>query len=101
MMLTWLFFMVQPISEQMSVAFMIIQRNYAFDAPDEPFILFQDTLIEQDRLMVENRKPVRSRATQKRDTIFAVDTPLMAVNMPKMKSYAASIAARPAIAGRP
>jgi vanillate O-demethylase monooxygenase subunit len=53
-----LFFKVLPISEQMSVAFMIIQRNYAFDAPDEPFILFQDTLIEQDRLMVENQKPV-------------------------------------------
>ncbi|UJF32698.1 aromatic ring-hydroxylating oxygenase subunit alpha [Paenibacillus hexagrammi] len=52
-----LFLMVLPVTETESVAFMIKQRNYALEEPDEIFILFQDTLIEQDREMVENQTP--------------------------------------------
>ncbi|RTE10586.1 aromatic ring-hydroxylating oxygenase subunit alpha [Paenibacillus whitsoniae] len=52
-----LFLMVLPVTESQSVAYMLKQRNYAYDEPDEVFIRFQDTLIEQDRVMVENQKP--------------------------------------------
>lgn len=52
-----LFLMVLPVTEQTSVAYMLKQRNYAYDEPDEVFIQFQDRLIEQDRIMVENQKP--------------------------------------------
>ncbi|NQX62946.1 aromatic ring-hydroxylating oxygenase subunit alpha [Paenibacillus qinlingensis] len=52
-----LFLMVLPVTEQTSVAYMLKQRNYAYDELDEVFIQFQDRLIEQDRIMVENQKP--------------------------------------------
>lgn len=52
-----LFLMVLPETEQQSKAFMLKQRNYAIDEPDEVFVQFQDRLIEQDRKMVENQKP--------------------------------------------
>ncbi|OAS13406.1 aromatic ring-hydroxylating oxygenase subunit alpha [Paenibacillus oryzisoli] len=52
-----LFLMVLPVTEQTSVAYMLKQRNYAYDERDEVFIQFQDRLIEQDRIMVENQKP--------------------------------------------
>ncbi|MFC5530158.1 Rieske 2Fe-2S domain-containing protein [Cohnella yongneupensis] len=52
-----LFLMVQPMSEQLSRAFMLKARNYDKEASDDAFVAFQDTLIEQDRLMVENQKP--------------------------------------------
>ncbi|WNR45071.1 aromatic ring-hydroxylating dioxygenase subunit alpha [Paenibacillus roseipurpureus] len=52
-----LFLMVLPVTEQSSIAFMLKQRNYAYDEPDEVFVQFQDHLIEQDRRMVENQKP--------------------------------------------
>jgi phenylpropionate dioxygenase-like ring-hydroxylating dioxygenase large terminal subunit len=52
-----LFLMVLPATEQKSRAFMLKARNYDMDAPDEAFISFQNTLIEQDRVMVENQKP--------------------------------------------
>ncbi|TFE23538.1 aromatic ring-hydroxylating oxygenase subunit alpha [Cohnella luojiensis] len=52
-----LFLMVLPMTEQKSRAYMLKARNYDKDAPDDAFIAFQDTLIEQDRVMVENQKP--------------------------------------------
>ncbi|KRE40068.1 aromatic ring-hydroxylating oxygenase subunit alpha [Paenibacillus sp. Soil724D2] len=52
-----LFLMVLPETEQTSKAFMLKQRNYAYEEPDEVFVQFQDLLIEQDREMVENQKP--------------------------------------------
>lgn len=51
-----LFLMVLPESEQRSQAFMLKQRNYAYEEPDDMFIQFQNVLIEQDREMVENQK---------------------------------------------
>ncbi|GGA15733.1 (2Fe-2S)-binding protein [Paenibacillus marchantiophytorum] len=52
-----LFLMVLPVTEQESKAFMLKQRNYAYEEADEVFVRFQDMLIEQDRVMVENQKP--------------------------------------------
>lgn len=52
-----LFLMVQPLTEQSSRAYMLKARNYDLDAPDDAFVAFQNTLIEQDRVMVENQKP--------------------------------------------
>ncbi|TKC18968.1 aromatic ring-hydroxylating dioxygenase subunit alpha [Robertmurraya kyonggiensis] len=52
-----LYLIVLPVTEASSVAFMIMERNYALDDPDEIFIAFQDVLIEQDRVIVENQKP--------------------------------------------
>lgn len=52
-----LYLFVTPRNEEKSVGFMIMERNYAFDEPDEMFISFQDILLEQDRLIVENQKP--------------------------------------------
>ncbi|MBP1966387.1 aromatic ring-hydroxylating oxygenase subunit alpha [Paenibacillus aceris] len=52
-----LFLMVLPETEQRSQAFMLKQRNYAYEEADDIFIRFQDLLIEQDREMVENQKP--------------------------------------------
>ncbi len=52
-----LYLFVAPKNEEKSLAFMIMERNYAFDEPDETFVAFQDILLEQDRLIVENQKP--------------------------------------------
>lgn len=52
-----LFLIVLPVNEQKSTAFMIMERNYALEENDKVFIDFQDTLIEQDRTIVENQKP--------------------------------------------
>jgi len=52
-----LFLFVLPETETRSTAFMILQRNYALDEPDEPFIAFQNVLIEQDRAIVERQTP--------------------------------------------
>ncbi|WP_181444490.1 aromatic ring-hydroxylating dioxygenase subunit alpha [Bacillus sp. 03113] len=52
-----LFLIVLPETEHKSTAFMIMERNYAPDEPDKVFIDFQDKLLEQDRVIVENQKP--------------------------------------------
>lgn len=52
-----LFLMVLPVNEQKSTAFMIMERNYCLEDEEQVFTQFQDTLIEQDRLIVENQKP--------------------------------------------
>ncbi|OXM87763.1 aromatic ring-hydroxylating oxygenase subunit alpha [Paenibacillus rigui] len=52
-----LYLAVLPEANNMSTAFMVSERNYMLDEADELFIRFQDKLIEQDRLMLENQKP--------------------------------------------
>lgn len=52
-----LFLIVLPVNEHRSTAFMIMERNYALDEDEQVFIDFQNTLIEQDRVIVENQKP--------------------------------------------
>ncbi|MGP7817118.1 aromatic ring-hydroxylating dioxygenase subunit alpha [Niallia sp. 01092] len=52
-----LFLMVLPNNEQKSTAFMIMERNYALDEDAKLFIDFQDMVLEQDRIIVENQKP--------------------------------------------
>ncbi|WP_168119067.1 aromatic ring-hydroxylating dioxygenase subunit alpha [Paenibacillus sp. HB172176] len=52
-----LYLFVLPHSKEKSTAFMIMERNYALDEPNETFVSFQDILLEQDRLIVENQKP--------------------------------------------
>ncbi|MGN1387673.1 MAG: Rieske 2Fe-2S domain-containing protein [Bacillus sp. (in: firmicutes)] len=52
-----LFLIVLPVNEQKSIAFMIMERNYALDEEPQVFIDFQNTLLEQDKVIVENQKP--------------------------------------------
>ena len=52
-----LFLIVLPVNEQKSIAFMIMERNYALDEDPQVFIDFQNTLLEQDKIIVENQKP--------------------------------------------
>lgn len=52
-----LYLFVLPRNQESSTAFMIMERNYALHEPDETFIKFQDILLEQDRVIVENQKP--------------------------------------------
>jgi vanillate O-demethylase monooxygenase subunit len=52
-----LYLFVLPRNLGSSTAFMIMERNYALDEPEETFIAFQDLLLEQDRVIVESQKP--------------------------------------------
>jgi len=52
-----LYLALLPEADNQSTAFMVMERNYLLEEPDEVFIRFQDLLIEQDRLMLENQKP--------------------------------------------
>lgn len=52
-----LYLAVLPENEQRSTAFMVMERNYEPETPDQVFIDFQDTLLEQDRAIVEQQKP--------------------------------------------
>lgn len=52
-----LYLLVLPENEQRSTAYMVMERNYALDVPDDVFIAFQDKLLEQDRTIVENQMP--------------------------------------------
>ncbi len=52
-----LFLLVLPVNEQKSTAFMIMERNYALEEDPQVFIDFQNTLLEQDKVIVENQKP--------------------------------------------
>jgi len=52
-----LYLAVLPVTERRSKAYMVMERDYARDDPDETFVRFQDVLIEQDRLIVEHQKP--------------------------------------------
>lgn len=52
-----LFLFVLPESETTCTAFMLQLRNYGEDIPDEVFVGFQNTLIEQDKVIVQAQKP--------------------------------------------
>ena len=52
-----LFLIVLPVNEQKSIAFMIMERNYALEEDPQVFIDFQNTLLDQDKVIVENQKP--------------------------------------------
>ncbi|WP_139367374.1 aromatic ring-hydroxylating oxygenase subunit alpha [Metabacillus halosaccharovorans] len=52
-----LYLIVLPINEKKSKAYMVMERNYALEEDENIFIQFQDLLIEQDRIIVENQKP--------------------------------------------
>ncbi|WP_127492281.1 aromatic ring-hydroxylating dioxygenase subunit alpha [Paenibacillus glycanilyticus] len=52
-----LFLIVLPETETTCTAFMLQLRNYAPDVPDQVFIDFQNTLLEQDKRIVEEQKP--------------------------------------------
>jgi phenylpropionate dioxygenase-like ring-hydroxylating dioxygenase large terminal subunit len=52
-----LFLIFLPVNEQKGTAFMLMERNYALDEDEKVFIDFQDKLLEQDRVIVENQKP--------------------------------------------
>lgn len=52
-----LFLIVLPESEDKSTAFMLMERNYALEEEDKVFIDFQNILIEQDQIIVENQQP--------------------------------------------
>lgn len=52
-----LYLIVSPVNEEKSKAFMIMERNYALDEDEKVFVDFQDLLIEQDKIIVENQKP--------------------------------------------
>ncbi len=52
-----LYLIVHPVNEKKSKAYMVMERNYAFEEDENVFIQFQDLLIEQDRVIVENQKP--------------------------------------------
>ena len=46
-----------PVAPGRSVAYALLSRNYALDMDDRTFIEFQDRIIEQDRVIVENQRP--------------------------------------------
>ncbi len=48
---------VAPNTATSSTAFVIHQRNYDLNSPEAEFIKFQDLLIAQDKVIVENQKP--------------------------------------------
>ncbi|MFC4099947.1 aromatic ring-hydroxylating dioxygenase subunit alpha [Paenibacillus xanthanilyticus] len=52
-----LFLMVLPETDTSCTAFMLQLRNYAADVADDVFIDFQQTLLEQDKRIVEAQKP--------------------------------------------
>lgn len=52
-----LYLIVSPVNEKKSTVFMIMERNYALEEDEKVFTEFQDLLIEQDQVIVENQKP--------------------------------------------
>ncbi len=48
-----------PLGSGESVVYALLSRNYDLDVPDEVFINFQNTLMEQDRRIVESQRPER------------------------------------------
>ncbi|MBB3109866.1 vanillate O-demethylase monooxygenase subunit [Paenibacillus phyllosphaerae] len=52
-----LFLLVLPETDVTCTAFMLQLRNYAPNVPDQVFIDFQNTLLEQDKRIVEAQKP--------------------------------------------
>ncbi|QJC53981.1 aromatic ring-hydroxylating dioxygenase subunit alpha [Paenibacillus albicereus] len=52
-----LFLIVLPEAETACTAFMLQLRNYSPDVPEQVFIDFQNTLLAQDKVIVEAQKP--------------------------------------------
>ena len=48
-----------PLGEGKSLVWALLSRNYDLDVSDEVFIDFQNTLMEQDRRIVESQRPER------------------------------------------
>lgn len=48
---------VTPVGHRASKAYALLSRNYDFDTPDQVFLDFQDTLMAQDRRVVESQRP--------------------------------------------
>ncbi|MGP7818788.1 aromatic ring-hydroxylating dioxygenase subunit alpha [Niallia sp. 01092] len=50
-------FAARPEQERKSTVLALVSRNYSFDASDQYFVDFQQTIIEQDTAVVESQKP--------------------------------------------
>ncbi|MEH7391514.1 aromatic ring-hydroxylating dioxygenase subunit alpha [Bacillus sp. JJ1474] len=48
---------IQPNNEKQSIAYAIVSRNYDLHLPDHVFIDFQNTLLLQDKAIIEAQKP--------------------------------------------
>ena len=53
------FFASQPVDEDHCVGYVTIARNYDREQPDSVLQNFEDTIFEQDRLVVESQRPER------------------------------------------
>ena len=53
------FFASQPVDEDHCVGYVTIARNYDREQPDSVLQEFEDTIFEQDRLVVESQRPER------------------------------------------
>ena len=47
----------RPVSENETVAHIIISRNFAFDVPDQKYVDFQDLVMGQDTAIVASQEP--------------------------------------------
>lgn len=53
----WILLTVSPVAEDECLVFMLVSRNYGFDADDANFIRFQDIVFDQDAQVIESQKP--------------------------------------------
>ncbi len=54
-------FASQPVDHDRCTGYVVIARNYDHDQPDEVLRDFEDTIFEQDRIVVESQRPERVR----------------------------------------
>ena len=52
-----LFFAAQPVDEETSIGYCYQSRDFDLDGDDQRYIEFQETLAEQDRIVVESQRP--------------------------------------------
>jgi phenylpropionate dioxygenase-like ring-hydroxylating dioxygenase large terminal subunit len=52
-----LFFAAQPVDEETSIGYCYQSRDFDLDGDDQRYISFQETLAEQDRIVVESQRP--------------------------------------------
>ena len=53
------FFASQPVAEERCVGYLVIGRNYAPEQPAQVLKDFEDTIFNQDQLVVESQRPER------------------------------------------
>jgi vanillate O-demethylase monooxygenase subunit len=53
------FFASQPVGDEACAGYLVIGRNYDHDQPASVLQDFEDTIFEQDRIMVESQRPER------------------------------------------